>query len=48
MNPSDLEQNAGGSARRKIIHIAMDAFYASVEQRDNPDLAWQTGRGRRL
>lgn len=27
--------------QRKVIHIDMDAFYASVEQRDNPELRGQ-------
>src|SRR5882762_7372769 len=32
------ESPARPSGSRKIIHIDMDAFYASVEQRDNPEL----------
>ena len=31
-------KNKAGMTERKIIHIDMDAFFAAVEQRDNPEL----------
>src|SRR6516164_3797057 len=39
--PLDQQGVVELARQRKIIHIDMDAFYASVEQRDNPELRGQ-------
>jgi DNA polymerase IV len=36
--PGDRAMAVGPDRPRKVIHVDMDAFYASVEQRDNPEL----------
>src|SRR5574338_1389323 len=38
LNQTSAAMQSDDRPIRKIIHVDMDAFYASVEQRDNPDL----------
>jgi DNA polymerase-4 len=38
LNQNIVAMQSEGRPLRKIIHVDMDAFYASVEQRDNPEL----------
>ncbi len=38
LNQNNLMPNSSASTTRKILHVDMDAFYASIEEREDPSL----------